>query len=75
MEQPNLETIDTFELMHRRTAGIEVFLNWHRQANILTVMVRDESQTPPVTDEFVVPNDKGLEAFQHPYAYQPKREA
>lgn len=69
MEQlPN----DTVELADRRNDGIEVFLRWHKGANILTVALIDNKQEPPFATEFVVPNDKGMEAFEHPYAYMPE---
>ena len=70
MEQLN----DRVELMDRRNDGLEVFLNWHREADILTIAMIDHKQEPPFTVEFVVPNDKGIEAFTHPYAYMPEHQ-
>lgn len=63
---------DRVELMERRGDGLEVFLNWHREANILTIAMIDYKQEPPFTTEFIVPNDKGMEAFEHPYAWLPE---
>lgn len=66
------ELNDEVELMERRNDGVQVFLNWHREANILTIALIDNKQTPPFATEFTVPNDKGLEAFNHPFAYMPE---
>lgn len=60
------------ELMARQNDGLSVFLNWHREANILSIVLIDNKQTPPFATEFTVPNDKGLEAFNHPFAYMPE---
>ena len=59
------------ELMHRRNNGVEVFLYWYRTHDILSVLLNDEKAEPPLSTEFIVPNDKGLEAFNHPYAWLP----
>lgn len=64
---------DTVELMYRRNNGLEVFLNWHREANILTI-VMDDSSTG-FNAEFVVPNDRAMMAFEHPYVYAPREAA
>ena len=63
---------DRVELAHRRNNGLDVFLLWHRSANVLTVAMIDEKQQPPFTAEFVVPNDKGMAGFEHPYAWLPE---
>ncbi len=59
------------ELMHRRNNGVEVFLYWYRTNNVLSVLLNDEQAQPPVHTEFFVPNDKGVEAFNHPYVWLP----
>lgn len=63
---------DRVELAQRRNDGIEVFLMWHREANILTIALIDEKVEPPFATEFIVPNDKGMQAFEHPYAWLPE---
>ena len=59
------------ELNSRRSDGIEVFLMWYRKHNVLSIMLDDMKANPPVHTEFFVPNDKGVEAFEHPYAWLP----
>ena len=62
---------DTEELMFRRNNGLEVFLMWHKEANFLSIVMNDEGSTPPLKTEFIVPNDRGVMAFEHPYAWLP----
>lgn len=64
---------DVANLAHRRNNGVEVFLNWHRAANILSIVLIDEQDAKDW--EFVVPNDKGMQAFEHPYAWLPDQVA
>ena len=64
---------DTHELNHRLSDGIEVFLLWHSTANILSIALTDHKQSPPFAAEFLVPNDKGNDAFYHPYAFMPEK--
>lgn len=59
------------ELMHRRNNGVEVFLYWYRENNVLSILLNDEQANPPLSTEFNVPNDKGLEAFNHPFVWLP----
>lgn len=61
---------DAVELMHRHNHGVDVFLMWHRDLDILSIVIKSDEQD----SEFVVPNDKGLKAFEHPFAFQPKGE-
>lgn len=56
-----------YELNHRRDAGIEVFLYWHKEANILALMLNEPNDNQGYA--FIVPNDSGNDAFEHPYAY------
>jgi hypothetical protein len=63
---------DTHELNSRRSDGLEVFLLWHQTNNVLSIALTDYKQQPPFQAEFLVPNDKGNEAFHHPYAYMPE---
>lgn len=58
------------ELCHREPLdGLEKFLFWHSDDNTLSVIIRDEKEKRMYA--FQVPNDKGLEAFKHPFAYMP----
>lgn len=59
------------ELMHRRSNNLEVFLYWYHSRNILSILLVDEDISPAITTEFLVPNDQGLAAFNHPFAYMP----
>lgn len=64
---------DSHELMFRRNNGLEVFLMWHKEANVLSIVMHDEQADPPLDTEFLVPNDKGMHAFEHPYAWLPDK--
>lgn len=57
------------ELAWRRDHGIEVFLYWHSKLNTLSIFVTDINANQ--SQNFTVPNDKGLDAYYHPYAYSP----
>lgn len=57
------------ELAYRRDHGIEVFLYWHKKTNVLSIMLTDINANQ--SQNFTVPNDKGLDAFYHPYVYAP----
>ena len=59
------------ELNHRKRDGIEVFLYWYKTHNVLAILLNDTKAQPPLHTEFFVPNDKGMHAFEHPYAYLP----
>ena len=65
--QANTGLLDNRELAHRRDHGIEVFLMWHKRANVLAIMLYDFSTN--ASYNFTVPNDRGLDAFYHPFAY------
>lgn len=53
------------EINHRHTSGITVIAYWLRQHNICTIYV----QTEDGAAEFVVPNDKVMEYFTHPFSH------
>lgn len=55
------------ELDHRRAHGVEVFLQWHKRSNTLRLILNDEKEG--LQYKFPVPNDKGLDAFYHPFAF------
>jgi hypothetical protein len=57
------------ELAHRRDHGIEVFLYWHSKNNVLSIFVTDVSANQ--SQSFTVPNDRGMDAFEHPFYYAP----
>jgi hypothetical protein len=54
------------ELMDRSADGLTVILYWLRDKNICTVYLEDKRADGSV--EFVVPNDKALDNFHHPFA-------
>ena len=60
---------DIHEIDYRQNDGIEVFLYWHKEANILSLALTDHKKD--FSTEFVVPNDKAREAFLHPFAWMP----
>ena len=60
----------TTELAYRSGDGIEVSLLWSRLTDRLTVLVGD-LRTGEFF-EFSPPRDKGLDAFNHPFAYAPE---
>ena len=55
------------ELAHRRSANLEVTLLWNRRSHRVWVSIydlaNDEQRAAPV------PQDRALDAFNHPYAY------
>jgi hypothetical protein len=55
------------ELAHRESDGVAVSLLWSRDTNELTVSVNDRKTADAF--ELRVANDRGLDAFYHPYAY------
>jgi hypothetical protein len=57
----------TRELAERDSDGIHIVLLWHPDENALTVSVDDTR----AGDRFqmVVPPDRALDAFYHPFAY------
>lgn len=72
-----MENLDTtrVELNHRQNDGIEVFLYWYRSRNVLSILLNDTKAQPPLHTEFLIPNDKGMHAFEHPFAYLPNERA
>lgn len=57
------------ELAYRRTGNTEVFLKWLRVADVIFIALKDEGEE--LDRAFLVPSDKGLDAFEHPFAYLP----
>lgn len=55
------------ELAHRKVGGLAVFLYWHKGSNTLSEVVIDDGLNQTIV--FSVPNDKGLDAFYHPFPY------
>jgi hypothetical protein len=59
------------DLAHRRNDGIDVVLWWSPEENAVAVEVlhlaTDESF------ELVIPRDRALDAFYHPFAYAARR--
>lgn len=56
------------ELSYRRSGQVEVFLRWLRDFNVIFIALQDEQD---LDRAFLVPNDKGNDAFEHPFAYMP----
>lgn len=69
------EGVDTgcYELDHRRRHGIEIFLFWFRQSNILTMTLNDLKDSSSYY--FQVPNENGMDAINHPFIYQQRARA
>jgi hypothetical protein len=61
------EELSYKELDVRRAHGIEVFLQWHKRSNTLRLVLNDEIEG--LQYKFPVPNDKGLDALNHPFAW------
>jgi len=55
------------ELAHRATDGIEVTLLWNRVDDTVAVEVVDHAAERAF--ELLVPRERALDAFHHPYAY------
>jgi hypothetical protein len=53
------------EINHRHQAGLTVIAYWLRQHNICTIFV----QTDDGAAEFVVPNDRVGDYFEHPFSH------
>jgi hypothetical protein len=56
------------ELDRRKSDGIEVVLHWHSDKDCVYISVKDRK------NDFerrgvIVPSDKAMDAFQHPFAY------
>lgn len=56
------------ELAHRAADGLDVSLLWRRSAGTVTVSVAD--QRTGDSFELLVPGDRALDAFNHPFAYR-----
>lgn len=70
MEAEPLQEVD---LMSRRTHGIEIFLMWCRETNLVSIVINDLKSEQ--SQAFPVPNDKAMEAFNHPFAFAPSEAA
>lgn len=58
------------ELAYRRSGQTEVFLKWLRVADVIFIALKDDNEE--LDRAFLVPSDKGLDAFEHPFAYLPE---
>lgn len=59
------------ELDHRpKQDGIEKFLLWHSDTNLVSMVLIDEKESKLFA--FEVPNDQALEAFKHPFIFKPE---
>jgi hypothetical protein len=59
--------VNPLELDHREGDGIAVSLLWHKHLNAVSIAVRDDRTGDELA--YVVPPDRALDAFHHPYAY------
>ena len=55
------------ELAHRRSANLEVTLLWHRRSRRVWISIYDFANDEQRA--VLVPHDRALDAFNHPYAY------
>jgi hypothetical protein len=55
------------ELAHRRSANLEVTLLWNRLSHRVWISIYDVASDEQTAA--VVPEDRALDAFNHPYAY------
>jgi hypothetical protein len=62
-----------FELAARSGSGISVCLVWDSERNQVVLGYRDERTGDAFSVD--VPNDRALEALEHPNAYRPLRAA
>ncbi|MGX7679371.1 hypothetical protein ACSMXN_10785 [Jatrophihabitans sp. DSM 45814] len=54
------------ELDHRPSGSFEVSLLWHRDLEVVSLIIRDRSGR---SLEIPVVHDRALQAFKHPFAY------
>jgi hypothetical protein len=55
------------ELDHRKGGPFEVSLLWHRDIEVVCLMIRDNRSGRSL--ELPVVHDQALQAFKHPFAY------
>ena len=55
------------ELINERRDGLNIIIYWLRKSNLVSIELIDECGNGAV--EFIVPNDRVLEARDHPYPY------
>ena len=71
------EDSDWVELDFRESQWHEVYLAWERKLGIVAIVLTEYNAkmkgVPDVTHEVtraaIVPNDKALDAFRHPFSY------
>jgi hypothetical protein len=56
------------ELAHRESDGLTVTLSWDDVDNRVYVGLRDRKTN--IQDIFEVPQERALDAFEHPYTYR-----
>lgn len=56
-------------LAERSNNGIAVSLDWDSDLN--TVFITTDDLHTGVSSAFMVPSEKALDAFHHPFAYEP----
>lgn len=56
------------ELLERHTGGVQVIVYWLKKENIISLSLVDEQNNSAC--EFVIPNDKVMDYFQHPFSHR-----
>jgi hypothetical protein len=75
-QDPAMTQTDTTlrELAHRRNDGLDVRLVWDQARDRVYVELVDH-KTGDGFDVMVLPGEKAMDVFHHPFAYQAMREA
>jgi hypothetical protein len=66
-------TTEARELAARESDGLRVVLLWHPREDAVTVTLEDTRDGDRL--ELVVPRNRALHAFYHPFAYVPRTAA
>ena len=68
--EPVSRETTAIELAYRETDGLQVQLLYRKVGNEVLLHVIDTMDEQDM--EFLVPRDKALDAFEHPYVYAPQ---
>jgi hypothetical protein len=60
---------DIRELAQRRSQNLEITLLWNRRTQRVSIAIHDYAADERTV--FRVPNDRALDAFHHPFVYEP----
>ena len=61
--------IDIKELDSRNSDGIHVTLLYDSASELVWIELADTTKNPTTIESYLVPNDRALDAFNHPFAY------